>query len=158
MVNRQLAPGIDFFFLITSWGKGGELSPGFPPWETEKCHWAIRLLAAVGIEVDLLSTVLLLQLMWDAYFLAKEEKDGYYLQIANPSAVSRFPSNGSIWLTLHHLEREKIYRQWPIFALVYFHMLMRTSYPNYFFSSQLHTTYGKYPLSVAGDMINIINF
>ena len=63
-----------------------------------------------------------------------------------------------IWLTLHHLEREKIYRQWPIFALVYFHMLMRTSYPNYFFSSQLHTTYGKYPLSVAGDMINIINF
>ena len=98
MVNRQLAPGIDFFFLITSWGKGGELSPGFPPWETEKCHWAIRLLAAVGIEVDLLSTVLSLQLMWDAYFLAKEEKDGYYLQIANPSAVSRFPSNGSLYL------------------------------------------------------------
>lgn len=39
-----------------------------------------------------------------------------------------------IWLTLHHLEKKKknSYQQWPIFALVYFHMLMCTSYPNYF--------------------------
>lgn len=49
--------------------------------------------------------------------------------------VSRFPSNGSLYLAYTSSsggKKKNSYQQWPIFALVYFHMLMCTSYPNYF--------------------------